>query len=273
MNISDFKTAIQTFWADGLYDHAKSMEREAKAKKMHIGSCYTEAILDKYITQHPDMLKAKNLVRMLEPINDPVLIHGESGTGKEMLAQALHGSREGKFVAVNCPAISGDLMCSEFFGHIKGAFTGAVTDKIGKFQAAHNGTLFIDEIGDMQPNMQAALLRVLQENVITRVGANEEIEVNARIVCATNRDLTEMVANGTFRLDLYFRLNTFEITTLPLRQRPDDIPLLIKHWESLDSFRRNTKPFPTADIAKAPLRGNVRELNQLYKRWRTLGEL
>ena len=268
-----FKSAIQTLWADGLYEQAKSMERDAKKAGSNVGSCYTEEILEKFITQHPSMHELKNQVRILEQYNDPVLIQGPTGTGKELLAKALHGSREGKFIAVNCPAISGDLLCSEFFGHVKGAFTGAVSDRIGKFQAAAKGTLFIDEIGDMSHDMQAALLRVLQEKVITRVGANEEIPVDCRIVAATNKDLLNMSEKGEFRLDLLCRLNIFELQTLPLAMRPEDIKLIIEHWESLESIKRFTGPFPYEQIKDRLFNGNVRELWRLYRRWKVLGAI
>ena len=162
-----------------------------------------------------------------------VLIHGESGTGKELVARAIyqHGPRSTKpFLAVNCAAIPETLLESELFGHEKGAFTGASSRRIGKFEQCHGGTLFLDEVGDMTPLMQSKVLRVLQDKRFERVGGNETITSDVWIVAATNRDLQAMVANGTFRADLYYRLNGFPINLPPLRQRVDDIPLLVEHF-------------------------------------------
>lgn len=262
-DLSKFKASIQLLWQQGLKEEARKFEESAKQKGLKgIGSCNTEEWLDKFITCDNEMLRLKDDVRVLCQIDDPVLIRGETGTGKELLAQALHGSREGKFVAVNCPALSEELICSEFFGHVKGAFTGAATDKVGKFQYAWNGTLFIDEVGDMSLGMQALMLRVLQEKTICRVGANEEIKVNPRIVCATNKPLEEMITVGKFRLDLYHRLSVFELKTKPLTDRPDDIVLLIN---TLDKTKKFVIP------QGMELKGNVRELQTLIRRWQVLG--
>jgi transcriptional regulator with PAS, ATPase and Fis domain len=262
-HLAKFKAGVHLLWSQGLKEDARKFEEEAKAKGLKgIGSCHTEEWLDRFITVDEDMLKLKDEVRVLSQINDPVLIRGETGTGKELLAQALHGSRAGKFVAVNCPAVSIELMESEFFGHVKGAFTGAMADKVGKFQYAFNGTLFIDEVGDMPPSMQSLLLRTLQEKMICRVGANEEIAVNPRIVCATNKPLEEMIQKGTFRLDLLHRLNTFELRTKPLWTRLGDIELIIQTFDK-------TKKFPP--YQGASLDGNVRELLSLIRRWQVLG--
>ena len=168
--------------------------------------------------------------------NIPVLIRGESGTGKELVARAIyqHSPRsKGHFLAVNCAAIPESLLESELFGHEKGAFTGAATRRIGKFEQCNGGTLFLDEIGDMTPLMQSKVLRVLQDKRFERVGGNETIESDVWIVAATNRDLEAMIGQGQFRADLYYRLNGFPIILPPLRERGSDIPLLVEHFLAL----------------------------------------
>jgi len=266
MNIADVRNSIQMMWSQGLKDAAKQLEQNAAKAGYNVGSCYTEEQLESFITQDSDMLRLKDDVRILQGINNPVLITGETGTGKEIIARALHGSRLGRFVAINCPALSVDLMESELFGHVKGAFTGAIEDKIGKFQYAAMGTLFIDEIGDMPLSMQAAILRVLQEQKITRVGDNKEIEVNPRIVCATHYDLVELIKEGRFRLDLYWRLCTFMLRTKPLRERLADIDVMIKKWDKSKKFIVPDRVGPDEYM-----KGNVRELQSLIKRWNVLG--
>jgi transcriptional regulator with GAF, ATPase, and Fis domain len=272
--LTKLKFGIQLLYDQGLKEQALAMEKEAKAKGMNVGSWATEEELTKFITCDSEMLAMKDEIRILASNNYPVLIQGETGTGKELIAKALHGSRgpinngplvEGRFIGINCPAISVDLMESELFGHVKGAFTGAVSDKIGKFQAAYKGTLFIDEIGDMPASMQSAILRVLQEKVIVKVGSNEETPIDCRIVCATNKDLESMVSAGTFRLDLLERINVFELKTKPLRERAKDIELMIKAWDK-------TKKFPYA-IDNLHLPGNVRTLQKYITRWNTLGKI
>jgi transcriptional regulator with GAF, ATPase, and Fis domain len=262
ISIKDVRNSVQLLWAQGLKTQAAEIEQKARAAGHDIGSCYTEEILDKFITVDPEMLCLKDDVRSIQGIDDPVLICGETGTGKELIAQALHGFRKGNFVAINCPALSVDLMESELFGHVKGSFTGAIEDKAGKFQYAFNGTLFSDEIGDMPASMQAAILRVLQEKKITRVGDNKEIAVNPRIVCATHYDLSDLAKEGKFRTDLYWRLATFVLRTKPLRERMDDIKLMIKLWDK-------SKKFVLPEGKN--LGGNVRELMTYIKRWNVLG--
>ncbi|MFM5886062.1 MAG: sigma-54-dependent transcriptional regulator [Novosphingobium sp.] len=202
-----------------------------------------------------------------------VLVLGESGTGKELVAEAIHqlGQRKaGPFVAVNTAAIPGELIESELFGHEKGAFTGAVARHIGKFEQAEGGTLFLDEIGDMPMQAQTRLLRALQSGAIRRVGGREEIKVDVRIVAATNRDLEPMIAAGTFREDLYYRLNVVPITLPPLRDRADDIAALARHFLALAAGeglpRHGLSDDAAALIAQQPWRGNVRELrNFIYR--------
>ena len=202
-----------------------------------------------------------------------VLITGESGTGKELVAEAIHqlGSRRtGPFVAVNTAAIPADLVESELFGHEKGAFTGAIAQAIGKFEQANGGTLFLDEIGDMPPEAQTRLLRALQSGRIRRVGGRQEIAVNVRIVAATNRDLAPMIAAGTFREDLFYRLNVVPIELPPLRERREDIGALAQHFLVLAAEdglpRRYLTPDAIAGLEQRNWRGNVRELrNVIYR--------
>jgi len=200
-----------------------------------------------------------------------VLITGESGTGKELLAKYIHNAsprRDKRFVPVNCAAISPNLVEAELFGHEKGAFTGAIRRKQGRFEYADGGTLFLDEIGDLSPEAQAKLLRVLQERKIQRVGGNEEIPVDVRVICATNQNLGELANRGDFRQDLYFRINVFPIEPPPLRDRMDDVDLLARHFLHLMGGGSEIK---LTDGAKRVLKeytwpGNVRELANVMER-------
>ncbi len=202
-----------------------------------------------------------------------VLVLGESGTGKELVAEAIHQlghRRAGPFIAVNTAAIPAELIESDLFGHEKGAFTGAVARSIGKFEQANGGTLFLDEIGDMPMQAQTRLLRALQSGSIHRVGGREEIRVDARIIAATNRDLEPMIAAGTFREDLFYRLNVVPITLPPLRERADDVPALARHFLQLamgEGLPRHQLSADAADLlSRQPWRGNVRELrNFIYR--------
>src|SRR5437588_4569610 len=209
-----------------------------------------------------------------------VLLEGESGTGKELFARALHAlspRADGPFVAINCAAIPETLLETELFGHEKGAFTGASARKPGKFELAHRGTLFLDEIGDLPLALQAKILRALEEKRFERVGGTALIQVDVRVVAATNRNLKAQVAARQFREDLYFRLSVFPITIPPLRERPDDIPMLAKYF--IDRFCRdlNKKPLSFAPSAVDELRhyawpGNVRELQNCIERAAILTE-
>lgn len=209
-----------------------------------------------------------SLIEALTDVPTTVLIHGESGTGKELVAAALHygGRRADKpFVKVNCSALSESLLESELFGHVRGAFTGAIADKVGRFQKAHRGTLFLDEISDISPAIQMRLLRVLQESEFERVGESTSIKVDVRVIAATNRNLAEMVQRGTFRQDLYYRLNVVRMELPPLRERGDDIDLLADHFMKKFNlkFGKNVRAF-SDDVIKCfrayPWPGNVREL-------------
>ncbi len=202
-----------------------------------------------------------------------ILIRGESGTGKEMIAKEIHGSSRravGPFVAVNCAAIPENLIESELFGHEKGAFTGAHQQKIGKFEYAHNGTLFLDEIGDLPMQLQVKLLRVLQERELHRVGGVETVPINVRIVAATHKNLEEMIEQGTFREDLYYRLNVIQITLPPLRDRLSDIPLLVDHFAKKIAQRHDMVLSKVSDeaitcLSKHQWKGNIRELKNVLE--------
>jgi two-component system, NtrC family, response regulator PilR len=203
-----------------------------------------------------------------------VLIQGESGTGKELVARAIHDQserREQPFVAVNCGAIPENLLESELFGHVKGAFTGAVQSKPGLFETAHRGTLFLDEIGELPPALQVKLLRVLQDRAVRRVGGTSDHQVDVRIVAATNRRLEEEVAAGRFREDLYYRLNVIQIGLPPLRERPEDIPLLVQHFveryaSEVGKAVRGFSDAALERLAGHAFPGNVRELENLVER-------
>ncbi len=219
----------------------------------------------------PTMQEIFATIEKVAATDATVLVLGESGTGKELVARAIHRASErakGPMVTVNCAAIPRDLLESELFGHVPGAFTGAVKDKIGKFVAADGGTIFLDEIGDLSPELQAKLLRVIQEREVEPVGSNRRIAVDIRIIAATNQDLAARVGDGQFREDLYYRLNVVPITIPPLRERREDIPLLVDHFIRLFSPE---KPM-TIDISvfEALTRytwpGNVRELENIIKR-------
>jgi len=212
--------------------------------------------LESFITVDPRMMEVKERVKVLHSRNESVLILGESGTGKELLATALHGGRKGKFIKVNCSGLPAELIESELFGHTKGAFTGAITDRKGKFVEAKDGTIFLDEIGDMPLPMQAKLLRALQEKEVTPLGSNDPIAINCRIVSATHQ-VERIVAQKEFRLDLLHRVSTFTLHTIPLRERVQDI------HEMIDALYDKTHAIPTDirnAIAALPLLGNVREL-------------
>lgn len=213
-------------------------------------------------------------INMVAPVNSAVLIQGETGSGKEVIARAIHNAsarRHNRFVAVNCAAIPSALLESELFGHERGAFTGAVTQRIGRFQAADRGTLFLDEIGDLPLELQPKLLRVLQEKQIERLGGGSCFQVDVRVVAATNQDLWGMVQEGKFRADLYYRLNVFPITLPPLRERKEDIPLLLDYFmeryavKAGKSIRRVDKS--TIELFKAyDWPGNIRELQNIVER-------
>lgn len=227
----------------------------------------------------PAMQRVYEMINKVAPYDVTVLIAGESGTGKELVAQAIHDNsarRDRPLVKLNCAAVPDTLLESELFGHEKGAFTGAQFQKPGKFEAADTGTIFLDEVGDMSPSMQAKLLRVLQEKEFERVGGRETIRVDVRILAATNRDLAQAVANGSFREDLYYRLNIVTIVLPPLRERAEDIPLLVQHFVHMfnAAFHKDFEgPSPEAMdlLMRYHWPGNVRELKNVIEQAVLLG--
>jgi len=228
---------------------------------------------DDIITRNPLMRERLNQARMVADSGTRVLITGESGTGKELMAQAIHRAsnrRDGPFVAINCSAMAEHLLESELFGHEKGAFTGATRAHKGLFQAAEGGTLLLDEIGDMPMRLQVKLLRVLQEDQVRPVGATDSVPVDVRVISATHRDLREMMAEGTFREDLYYRLNVVNIHVPPLDDRRDDIPLLVAHFlktvaEESGGERKVYAPEAVELLVTAEWPGNIRQLYNVVR--------
>lgn len=235
-----------------------------------LGTADNRAIL----TQDPGMARLLSTLEGVAASQATVLINGESGTGKELLARFIH-SRSPRahrpFIAVNCAALPDGLLESELFGHERGAFTGALIRKIGKFEMAHTGTLLLDEIGEMTMGLQAKLLRVLQEREVDRVGGRDPVPVNIRVIATTNRTLYREVEQNRFREDLYYRLNVFPITLPPLRERLADIPMLARHFAA-SAASRNGLPLPVlseaalAHLQRLPWKGNIRELENVMER-------
>jgi two-component system response regulator AtoC len=254
--------------------HAVAHERQRRDVNRLRGELERASGFEEMVGSSPAMREVFSIVDQVADAGATVLLRGETGTGKELVARALHrrsSRRERAFVAVNCTAIPRELMESEFFGHERGAFTGAQARRVGRFEQADGATLFLDEVGDLDLGIQAKLLRVLQEQEITRVGGRDPIKVDVRIVAATNRDLEALVREGRFRDDLYYRLNVIPIRLPPLRERAADLPALMEHF--LGSFARRYGRSPTPpppDVAQAaqayPWPGNVRELRNLCER-------
>jgi formate hydrogenlyase transcriptional activator len=234
----------------------------------------SERRFEQIIGNSPALETVLEQVERVAPTDSTVLIEGETGTGKELIAHAIHNIslRCGRpFVRLNCAAIPLDLLESELFGHEKGAFTGAIAQKIGRFELADKGTLFLDEVGDIPPALQPKLLRVLQEQEFERLGSTRTHQVDVRLVAATNRDLTEMVNRGEFRSDLYYRLNVFPILLPPLRERREDIPALVTHFVEIFGRRmgRPIEEIPRetmSALSSYPWPGNIRELQNLIER-------
>jgi sigma-54 specific flagellar transcriptional regulator A len=226
-----------------------------------------------FVGNQAGVRQVRRLIDQVADSDANVIILGESGTGKEVIARSLHylsSRRDKPFVPVNCGAIPGELLESELFGHEKGAFTGALTTRQGRFEMAEGGTLFLDEIGDMPLNMQVKLLRVLQERSFERVGSNRSIAANVRVVAATHRNLEQAIADGQFREDLYYRLNVFPIEVPPLRERQEDIPLLVSELAArMEREQRGSVRLTQAaltSLMRYPWPGNVRELANLIER-------
>ncbi len=248
----------------------KALRRENENLRRQVRERYT---LPGIIAHSKEMQRLLELVTRVGPTDATVLIQGESGTGKEVIAKAIHHTSlraQGPFVAVNCGALPEPLLESEIFGHVKGAFTGATMNKKGLFEEAHEGTFFLDEIGEMPPTLQVKLLRVLQDNEVRRVGSNQPVTVNARVLAATNRDLGQMMRQGTFREDLFYRLNVIAVVLPPLRERREDIPVLAEHFLERFSGKhgRTLRLSPEAmeRLLRYPWPGNVRELENTMER-------
>src|ERR1700733_7833443 len=223
------------------------------ARVMNPGPGQAERTFERIIGNSAALESVLEQVEQVAPTDSTVLIEGETGTGKELIAHAIHNASQrcGRpFIKLNCAAIPMDLQESELFGHEKGAFTGAISQKIGRFEMADKGTLFLDEVGDIPPELQPKLLRVLQEQEFERLGSGRTHKVDVRLVAATNRDLVKMVARGQFRSDLYYRLNVFPVVLPPLRERPDDIPRLVRYFTQQFARRmgRRIETIPAAGM-------------------------
>jgi len=246
----------------------RQARREARTLRADLG------LSGEMVGDSPGMRQVRGLIERVAPSDSRVMITGESGTGKELVAAAIHagsGRRYRPFVRVNCAAIPRDLVESEMFGHERGAFTGATDRRIGRFELAHRGTLFLDEVGDLGAEAQAKLLRAIEAKEIERVGGGKPVRVDVRIVAATNKDLARGVVDGAFREDLLFRLNVIPIPLPPLRDRPSDIPSLVRHFAALHRLRTGQAVPDWTDDAIAALSrhrwpGNVRELANIIER-------
>ncbi len=229
---------------------------------------------EQIIGMSPALEAVLEQVEQVAPTDSTVLIQGETGTGKELIARAIHNlsSRCGRpFIKLNCAAIPFDLLESELFGHEKGAFTGAIAQKIGRFEMADKGTLFLDEVGDIPPGLQPKLLRVLQEQEFERLGSTRTHHVDVRLVAATNRNLVDMVRRNEFRSDLYYRLNVFPVPLPPLRARRDDIPILVEHFVEIYARRMGKQidqisPETMSELTSYAWPGNIRELQNFIER-------
>lgn len=285
-NLQDAVTAIR----DGAYDYlekpvnparlAEIVSKSFEAKEMVSNLALSNPIFDddvdsEFVGQSQKMRLVFDLIYKLCRVETTVLVRGENGTGKELVAKAIHYNsprKSGPFIAVNCGALPENLVESEFFGHEKGAFTGATERKIGHFQQANNGTLFLDEIGELRPDMQVKFLRVLQEKKFFPVGSSREVKTNARIIAATNRNLEKMIQEGHFREDLFYRLNVMPIFLPPLRDRKDDIAALVQSF--IRKFAKTHPESPIRDLSKTALEvlkqhrwpGNIRELENVIER-------
>ena len=249
----------------------RALERRRLATEVRMLRIRASGVEREIIGSSSDMKRLLEISDRVSKTDAGILITGESGTGKEVIARRIHvhsHRAEGPFVAINCAAIPGELLESELFGHAKGAFTGAVKERLGRFRQAQGGTLFLDEIGEIPLPLQAKLLRVLQEKVVDAVGGDAPVPVNVRIVAATNKDLQNRIRAGAFREDLYYRLNVVEVHVPPLRERPEDIPALVEHFvrELTEGRDLTVPPRVMEELRRRPWPGNVRELKNACER-------
>jgi len=252
----------------------KTQTNLEKLEKQYKNYGVTGSSFSNIITNNPEFIKTINICKNISKTKINILLRGESGTGKELFAKAIHNESEleGKFVAVNCSAIPKELFESELFGYDRGAFTGARKEgKPGKFEEANNGTIFLDEIGDMPLNMQPKILRILEEGYVTRIGSNTPIKLNVRIISATNKDIKDLVSTESFRKDLYYRLNTFQVDLKPLRERKEDIVLLANKFMQQFCMENGINVLIIPEkinkiLKKYKWEGNVRELKNVIHR-------
>jgi DNA-binding NtrC family response regulator len=252
------------------------LKGEVQSLRARLGE---ELAVNELVGNAPPMQRVKEIIGKVATTDSPVLIEGESGTGKELVAAAIHrlsSRNKGPFIPVNCSAIPEDLLESEFFGHVRGAFSGAVSDALGLFRGANEGTIFLDEIAELSPGLQVKLLRVLQEMQVRPVGSTKAHPVDVRVIAATNRDLDRSIADGRFRQDLYYRLNVVRVSLPPLRSRREDIPALVNHFLRRYNrrFRRDVKgitPDALATLSAYDFPGNVRELENVIERAFAMG--
>ena len=281
------ETAVEAM-KDGAYDYIPKPFNTGEFKKIIRDAIYKKTVsrgveeddlkrgyhFDCLIGESPQMKRIYGLIRRVATTKTNILISGESGTGKELVAKAIHGQSQRKdkpFMVINCAGIPETLIESELFGHKKGAYTGASTDKAGLFEAADRGTVFFDEIGELSPAIQVKLLRVIQEQTFTRIGETEERKVDVRFISATNKDLEEEVMDGNFREDLFFRLNVIEIPIPPLRERKGDLSLLAQYFlgkysKELGKDIKKVSTYAMDILSQYPFPGNVRELENIIER-------
>jgi transcriptional regulator with PAS, ATPase and Fis domain len=255
-------------------DPKQSQERLQHENMALRDGIHSTSICDEIVGTSAALQRVLSLVTKVAPTDASVLITGETGTGKELVARAIHRrSRRssGAFVSVNCAAVPRDLIASELFGHEKGSFTGAVQRRVGRFELAEGGTIFLDEVGELPMETQIALLRVLQEHEFERVGGTRSIQTNVRVVAATNRNLQEAIAAGSFRSDLFYRLNVFPIEIAPLRERREDIPVLVEYFidrcaRNVGKNMRGIEKNSLELLQSYPWPGNIRELQNVIER-------
>ena len=264
---------------NNLLTSVRSALKNTSSKKSKINPKKTTSKYE-IIGDSKEIVNVKKLIEKISPTNAKVLILGPNGSGKELVARQIHSNSlrsDGPFIEVNCAAIPSELIESELFGHIKGSFTSAHKDRTGKFEAANNGTIFLDEIGDMSMSAQSKVLRAIQENKIQKVGSEKDIYVDTRVIAATNKNISELISENKFREDLYHRISVIELNVPPLNNRKDDIPILIEHFISLLSNQYENKRIFVDETGMKKMKsfdwkGNVRELRNVVERLFILSE-